>query len=167
MIWYFLVNYKITSTAESREIRNSPDIKPCTDTRYHHCNSTEISQWCGIIHCYWWTASIKPRLLFARAGYSSWGLSFHQFNVELYVASIEFKPVKSMLSYFTIMLGMNACSRYQELLNVNSWQDPPLYNTCDDWRGQMPELCCCLSVVVFGDGDLHVLIYRALYMIVP
>ena len=29
----------------------------------------------GIIHYYWWTASIKPRLLFPRAGYASWGLS--------------------------------------------------------------------------------------------
>jgi len=24
-------------------------------------------QWCGIIHYYWWTASIQPRLLFSRA----------------------------------------------------------------------------------------------------
>jgi len=32
-------------------------------------------EWCGIIHYYWWTASIKPRLLFSRAGYASWGLS--------------------------------------------------------------------------------------------
>ena len=29
----------------------------------------------AIIHYYWWTASIKPRLLFSRAGYASWGLS--------------------------------------------------------------------------------------------
>ena len=29
---------------------------------------------------HWWTASIKPRLVFSRAGYASWGLSFHQFN---------------------------------------------------------------------------------------
>jgi len=32
-------------------------------------------QWCGIIHHHWWTASIKPRLLFSRAGYASWGIS--------------------------------------------------------------------------------------------
>jgi len=32
-------------------------------------------QWCGISHYNWWTASIKPRLLFSRAGYASWGLS--------------------------------------------------------------------------------------------
>jgi len=28
-------------------------------------------QWCGIIHYYWRTASIKPRLRFSRAGYAS------------------------------------------------------------------------------------------------
>jgi len=31
-------------------------------------------QWCGTNHYHWWTASIKPRLLFSRAGYASWGL---------------------------------------------------------------------------------------------
>ena len=30
-------------------------------------------QWCGIFHYHWWTASIKPRLLFSHAGYASWG----------------------------------------------------------------------------------------------
>jgi len=29
----------------------------------------------NLIHYYWWTASIKPRLLFSHAGYASWGLS--------------------------------------------------------------------------------------------
>jgi len=29
----------------------------------------------GIIHYYWWTASIKPRLLLSRAGFASWGFS--------------------------------------------------------------------------------------------
>jgi len=32
-------------------------------------------QWCCVIHYFWWTASIKPRLLFSRLGYASWGLS--------------------------------------------------------------------------------------------
>jgi len=39
------------------------------------CSCARGRQWCGIIHYYWWTASIKPRLLFSRAGYASWGLS--------------------------------------------------------------------------------------------
>ena len=38
-------------------------------------------QWCGIIHYYWWTASIKPRLLFSRACYASW---------ELFLSSVQF-----------------------------------------------------------------------------
>ena len=33
-------------------------------------------QWCGIFHYYWWTASIKLRLLFSHAGYDSCGLFF-------------------------------------------------------------------------------------------
>jgi len=39
------------------------------------CSCARGRQWCGIIHYYWWTASIKPRLRFSRAGYASWGLS--------------------------------------------------------------------------------------------
>jgi len=39
------------------------------------CSCARGRQWCGIIHYHWWTASIKPRLLFSRAGYASWGLS--------------------------------------------------------------------------------------------
>ena len=37
-------------------------------------------QWCGIFHYHWWTASIKPRLLFSHSGLVSWGLPFLQFN---------------------------------------------------------------------------------------
>ena len=36
-------------------------------------------QWCGIFHYHWWTASIKPRLLFSHLGIVSWGLPFLQF----------------------------------------------------------------------------------------
>ena len=35
-------------------------------------------QWCGIFHYHWWTASIKPRLLFSHSGLVSWGLPFLQ-----------------------------------------------------------------------------------------
>ena len=38
-------------------------------------------QWCGIFHYHWWTASIKPRLLFSHSGLVSWGLPFLQFNI--------------------------------------------------------------------------------------
>jgi len=37
-------------------------------------------QWCGIFHYHWWTASIKPRLLFSHSGLVSWGLPFLQFT---------------------------------------------------------------------------------------
>jgi len=39
------------------------------------CSCARGRQCGGIIHYHWWTASIKPRLLFSRAGYASWGLS--------------------------------------------------------------------------------------------
>jgi len=39
--------------------------------------------WCGIFHYHWWTASIKPRLLFSHSGLVSWGLPFLQFNTQL------------------------------------------------------------------------------------
>ena len=33
----------------------------------------------NIFHYHWWTASIKPRLLFSHSGIVSWGLPFLQF----------------------------------------------------------------------------------------
>ena len=61
-----------------------------------NCSCARGHQWCGIIHYYWWTASIKPRLLFSRAGYASWGLSFDQF-----IIIITFKQV--LRTYFTFV----------------------------------------------------------------
>jgi len=37
-------------------------------------------QWCSTLHYHWWTASIKPKLLFSHSGLVSWGLPFLQFN---------------------------------------------------------------------------------------
>jgi len=45
-------------------------------------------RWCGIIHYYWWTASIEPGLLFSRAGYASWGLSLS--SVKYYLLQLVF-----------------------------------------------------------------------------
>jgi len=39
-------------------------------------------QWCCIFHFHWWTASIKPRLLFSHAGLVFWGLPFLQFIID-------------------------------------------------------------------------------------
>jgi len=41
-------------------------------------------QWCDIFHYHWWTASIKPRLLFSHSGLVSWGLPFLQSNIRLW-----------------------------------------------------------------------------------
>jgi len=58
----------------------SSGIMECTCMLFTFDNGVPLmrlggGQWCGIIHYYWWTASIKPRLLFSRAGYAFWGLS--------------------------------------------------------------------------------------------
>ena len=47
----------------------------CLHVKMEFCSCARGRQWCGIIHYRWWTASIKPRLLFSRAGYALWGLS--------------------------------------------------------------------------------------------
>jgi len=47
----------------------------CLHLKMEFRSFTRGRQWCGIIHFYWWIASIKPRLLFSRAGYAYWGLS--------------------------------------------------------------------------------------------
>jgi len=47
----------------------------CLHLKMEFRSCTRGRQWCGIIHYYWWTTSIKPRLLFSRAGNASWGLS--------------------------------------------------------------------------------------------
>ena len=65
-------------------------------------------QWCGIIHYYWWTASIKPRLLFSRAGHASWGLSLSSvlhswltkhISVAVLILRGEIVPLMSMSFY--------------------------------------------------------------------
>jgi len=39
-------------------------------------------QWCGIFHYHWWTASIKPTLLFPHADCASWGLSLSSVSLQ-------------------------------------------------------------------------------------
>ena len=46
----------------------------CVHLKMEFCSCARGRQWCGIIHYFCWTASIKPRLLFSRAVYASWGL---------------------------------------------------------------------------------------------
>ena len=41
-------------------------------------------QWCGIFNYYWWTATIKPRLLFSHAGHASWRLFLFAVEIKLF-----------------------------------------------------------------------------------
>jgi len=68
-------------------------------------------QWGGIIHFHWWTASIKPKLLFSHSGFVSWGLPFLQFNITYIVlqlvlsacvAAVKCRPVLYIVSYFLV-----------------------------------------------------------------
>jgi len=61
-------------------------------------------QWCGIIHYHWWTASIKPRLLFSRAGYASWGLSL---SSVYYCFTINVHYYAKPSVYFLVMMFCN------------------------------------------------------------
>jgi len=62
-------------------------------------------QWCGIFHYHWWTASIKPRLLFSHSGLVSWGLPFLQFNFTnpsiLFI--LPFQWLKQIFGHFDIL----------------------------------------------------------------
>ena len=52
----------------------------CLHLKIEFCSCDRGRQWCGIFHYHWWTASIKPRLLFCHAGLVSWGLSLSSVN---------------------------------------------------------------------------------------
>jgi len=54
----------------------------CLHFKMEFRSCSRVRQWCGIIHYYWWKASIKPRLLFSRAGYAFWGLSLSSVYVK-------------------------------------------------------------------------------------
>jgi len=47
----------------------------CLHLKMEFRSCTRGRQWCGVMLNYWWTASIKPMLLFSRAGYAFWWLS--------------------------------------------------------------------------------------------
>ena len=52
-----------------------PDFQFTHTLCHFSCKPERISLRYKVSNYYWWTASIKPRLLFSRAGYASWGLS--------------------------------------------------------------------------------------------
>jgi len=59
-------------------------------------------QWCGIFHYRWWTASIKPRLLFSHSGIVSWGLPFLQFKKKNEFLILQFDLIINMESKYQI-----------------------------------------------------------------
>jgi len=83
------------------------------------CSCASGCQWCGIIHYHWWTASIKPRLLFS--SYASWRLSLSSVYTYCWFFSLLFNyneciksKVMFMLIFTTIIIALN---RLSELLN--------------------------------------------------
>jgi len=85
------------------------------------CSCARGRQWCGIIHYHWWTASMKPRLLFSRASYASWGLSlssvyfFFMFSPSVYFCDLFTQKRRSKKKY-----GNKVYTFYQKRFNLNS-----------------------------------------------
>jgi len=52
----------------------------CLHLKMEVCSCARRLQYCGIFHYQWWTASIKPSLLFSHSGHVSCELPFLQFN---------------------------------------------------------------------------------------
>jgi len=80
-----------------------------------------------IIHYYWWTSSIKPRLLFSFAGYASWGLSLSS----VYCIAKGYKAVTlSAAGYKAFVCVLLACPHFilrvcaanYNLFDLNPWQ---------------------------------------------
>ena len=69
------VSSKVEYSATTRWGMRYCLVRKLAFLKLEFCLCARRRQWCGIIHYHWWTASIKPRLLFSRAGYASWGLS--------------------------------------------------------------------------------------------
>ena len=59
------------------------ESESCTVAESSAEGGVSFSVWCGIFHYHWWTASIKPRLLFSHSGNVSWGLPFLQFIITM------------------------------------------------------------------------------------
>jgi len=53
----------------------------CLHLKMEFRSCTRGRQWCGIIYCHLWTASIKPRLLVLVQAMLHEGFPFHQFNL--------------------------------------------------------------------------------------
>jgi len=87
-------------------------------------------QWCGIIHYHWWTASIKPRLLFSRAGYASWGLSLSSVLLNQNCHSLLlYQGHSQMLGALQLMYTV-WYYMYNTVFTISLAALPLLYNNC-------------------------------------
>jgi len=82
-VWQFLTVFTITvnNVILSTYLSNSLSLTVCLHLKMEFRSCARERQWLGIFHYHWWTASIKPRLLFSHSGLVSWGLPFLQFSI--------------------------------------------------------------------------------------
>jgi len=88
----------------------------CLHLKIEYCSCARGRQWCGIIHYYWWTASIKTRLLFSRAGYASWGLSLSP----VYYIFINCK-IKSIYKFQRVLSAYLLFCDYTRTCDCKHW----------------------------------------------
>jgi len=113
-------------------------------------------QWCDIFHYHWWTASIKPRLLFSHSGLVSWGLPFLQFGTyyQTFVVGervwvlgekchLQMQDNRCRAANIHYLWTVTTCLKVvQQIIDVNvvqkRWQDLTLSDTSLDhnfvWR---------------------------------
>jgi len=108
---------------------------------------------------YWWTASIKPRLLFSRAGYASWGLSLSSvYYCYMYVNELmnaiknNTKPFWQRHSHVR-RLQMQACIlRRNKQLACNSFEpDNLVKNVLISWVFITTDIASVCEITVHTD----------------
>jgi len=115
----------------------------CLHLKMEFCSCARGRQWCGIIHYHWWTASIKPRLLFSRIGYASWGLSLSSVYYRIYFYHYTCIPAVSICKD----LDPHGCA-----LNPSLCQDPVLaVVTCPRTCNTCRELVYSLEGLLLTD----------------
>ena len=118
-------------------------------------------QWCGIIYYYWWTASIKPRLLFSRAGYASWGLSLSSAYYE--ILTHTFRPPKPT-DTFVELTTVVATSTNSVGANLKMVPNQPIVFKVRFGRhsqdGPQPTHCVQGRIWVSQSSNTFVLIYE-------
>ena len=93
-------------------------ISLCTNTGHLFLSKFKlilISPLAFIFHYHWWTASIKPRLLFSHSGIVSWGLPFLQFATLLQYSTLQWWSNLHIFNPFVgpseIMFGSTQCGK--------------------------------------------------------